>query len=80
MGELEWLDYGLEKTAILDWLNHFGEQAGELTEEIHPNSDSDADPVRNGTFSTNMRLNRDIPQLLPMWGKRVRIYHRGVQK
>ena len=49
-------------------------------EEIHPNSDSDADPVGNGTFSIKMRLNRDIPQLLPMWGKRVRVYHRGVQK
>ena len=78
--KLEWLDYGLEETQILDWLNHFGEQAGELTEDIHPNSDSDADPLGNGTFSIKMRLNRDIPQLLPMWGKRVRIYHRGIQK
>ena len=51
-----------------------------MTKEIHPNSDSDADPVGNGTFSIKMRLNRDIPQLLPMWGKCVRVYHRGVQK
>ena len=78
--KLEWLDYSLEETSILDWLNYFGDQAGELTEDIHPNSDSDADPVGNGTFSIKMRLRRDVPQLLPMWGKRVRVYHRGVQK
>ena len=27
-----------------------------------------------------MKLHTPIPQLLPMWGKRIRIYHRGVQK
>ena len=27
-----------------------------------------------------MRLTRDIPQLIPMWGKRIRVYHRGFQK
>ena len=78
--KIEWVDYGIEETQILEWLNYFGEQAGQLSEEIHPNSDSDADPIGNGTFSIKMRLRTDIPQLLPMWGKRVRIYHRGVQK
>ena len=78
--KIEWVDYALEETEILDWLNHFGKQAGQLTEDVHPNSDSDADPVGNGTYSIKMQLRRDIPQLIPMWGKRVRIYHRGVQK
>ena len=78
--KIEWADYGLEESQILDWLNFYGEQAGQLTEDIHPNSDSDADPLGNGTFSIKMRLKKDIPQLLPMWGKRIRIYHRGVQK
>jgi hypothetical protein len=27
-----------------------------------------------------MKLKKDIPQLLPMFGKRIRIYYRGVQK
>ena len=78
--KIEWINYQLEEHQILDWLNYFGEQAGQLSEDIHPNSDSDADPIGNGTFSIKMRLRTDIPQLLPMWGKRVRIYHRGVQK
>ena len=78
--KIEWVDYAIEEKRILDWLNYFGEQAGELSEDIHPNSDSDADPIGSGTFSIKMRLRKDIPQLLPMWGKRIRIYHRGVQK
>jgi hypothetical protein len=78
--KIEWVDYAIEEKRILDWLDYFGEQAGQLSEDIHPNSDSDADLIGNGTFSIKMRLKRDIPQLLPMWGKRIRIYHRGVQK
>ena len=78
--KVEWVNYTLEKTDILDWLNYFGEQAGDLTEDVHQNSDSDADPFGMGTYSIKMRLRQDIPQLLPMWGKRVRIYHRGIQK
>ena len=78
--KIEWTDYAIEENQILEWLNLFGEPAGDLSEEIHPNSDSDADPIGKGTFTIKMRLNRDIPQLLPMWGKRVRIYYRGVQK
>ena len=78
--KIEWTDYAIEENQIMEWLNLFGEPAGDLSEEIHPNSDSDADPIGKGTFTIKMRLNRDIPQLLPMWGKRVRIYYRGVQK
>ena len=78
--KIEWVDYGLEETQILDWLNYFGEQAGELTEDVYPNSDSDADPFGKGTYSFKMRLRTDIPQLLPMWGKRIRVYNRGIQK
>ena len=78
--KIEWVDYGLDENQILEWMDLFGERAGELSEDIHPNSDSDEDIFCTGTYSIKMRLNRDIPQLLPMWGKRIRVYHRGVQK
>ena len=78
--KIEWTDYAIEEHLILDWLTHYGEPVGELSEELHPNSDSDADPIGNGTYSIKMRLNKDIPQLIPMWGKRIRVYYRGVQK
>ena len=46
------------------------------------NSYSDAEFICNGTYSIKMRLNKDmdIPQLLPMWRKKIWVYHRGVQK
>ena len=78
--KIEWTDYAIEENLILDWLAYYGEPVGELSEELHPNSDSDADPIGNGTYSIKMRLRKDIPQLIPMWGKRIRVYYRGVQK
>jgi hypothetical protein len=78
--KIEWVDYGLDEQQILAWMDLFGERAGELSEDIHPNSDSEPDFLCTGTYSIKMRLNKDIPQLLPMWGKRIRVYHRGVQK
>ena len=78
--KVEWGEYSLTEEQMLSWLEIYGSKAGEFSEDLYPDSDSEADPVGSGTFSIKMRLNRDIPQLLPMWGKRVRIYHRGVQK
>ena len=78
--KIEWCDYGIEEHEILAWLEQFGEVIGHLTEDIYPDSDSDGDPTGNGTFTVKMKLHSPIPQLLPMWGKRIRIYYRGVQK
>ena len=78
--KIEWAEYSIQKGQILEWLNMYGEQASELTEDVHPNSDSDADPLGAGTYSVKMRLNKEIPQLLPMRGRRIRVYYRGVQK
>ena len=78
--KVEWVEYAVQEKQILDWMNLYGEQASELSEDIHPNSDSDADPYGNGTYSIKMRLKKEVPQLLPMWGKRIRIYYRGVTK
>ena len=78
--KIEWIDYELEEHEILAWLEQFGETINHLTEEIYPDSDSEGDPTGNGTFTVKMKLHSPIPQLLPMWGKRIRIYYRGVQK
>ena len=77
--KVEWAEYSLEEHEILTWLDLFGVPAGPLSEDVHPDSDSESDPTWAGTYSIKMRLRTDIPQLLPMWGKRIRIYHRGIQ-
>ena len=56
--KIEWTDYSVQEKQILDWLAMYGEQAGELTEDIHPNSDSDADSFGTGTYSVKMRLKK----------------------
>ena len=63
-------DYEVEEDEILGWLRLYGETFGRLRENIHqvdlPNS-----PVK-------MRLNAEIPQLLPMYGKKVTVTYKGV--
>ena len=78
--KIEWCDWAIEEHEILAWLEQFGETIGHITEDIYPDSDSDGDPTGNGTFTVKMKLHSPIPQLLPMWGKRIRIYYRGIQK
>jgi hypothetical protein len=78
--KIEWAEYSLEEGQMLDRLELYGERAGELTEDLQHYSDSDADLLGSGTYSIKMRLRKEIPQLIPMWGRRIRIYYRGVQK
>ena len=78
--KVEWAEYSLSEEKMLAWLEIYGTKVGEFSEDLYPDSDSEADPVGCGTFSIKMKLNRDIPQILPMWGKRIRVYHRGIQK
>ena len=43
-------------------------------------SSDDLPPVGNGIYSVLMKLNQDMPQLIPMHGKRIRLYYRGIVK
>ena len=81
--KIEWADYGLTEEQIVSWMEMFGEKAGELTEDLHPmppDSDSEAEAYCSGTYSIKMRLRTDMPQIIPMCGKRIRVYHKGIQK
>ena len=35
---------------------------------------------RTGNYCVKVKLGKDIPQLLPMWGRRVKIFYVGIQK
>lgn len=78
--KIKWCDYVFDKHEILAWLEQFGQPISHLSEEIHPDSDSDGDPASTGTYTVKMKLLTAIPQLLPMWEKRIRIYYREIQK
>jgi hypothetical protein len=81
--KVEGCEYRLEEKQIIDWLSHFGEVKSEISEDTHEGSDDSSDdlpPVGNGIYSVRMKLERDMPQLIPMHGKRIRLYYRGIIK
>jgi hypothetical protein len=81
--KVEGCEYRLEEKQIFDWLSHFGEVKSEILENTHEgfdNSSDDLPPVGNGIYSVQMKLKQDMPQLVPIHGKRVRLYYRGIVK
>ena len=53
----------------------------EATEDTVPDPDSEDDiEYGTGIYSIKMKIERDLPQFMPMYGKRVRIYYRGIVK
>ena len=73
-------DYDLEEDEIMKWLRYYGETFGRLREDIHEDINTDRPPVGTGTYSIKMRLDAPIPQLLPMFGKKITIEFKGVQR
>ena len=73
----------MEEQQIVTWLSHFGEVKSKISEDTHGgsgDSDDDLPPVGNGIYSVKMKLTSDMPQLIPMHGKRIRLYYRGITK
>jgi len=81
--KVEGCEYRIEEKQIIDWLSHFGEVKSDISEDTHKESDDSSDdlpPVGNGIYSVRMKLERNMPQLIPMHGKRIRLYYRGIIK
>lgn len=89
--KLEGIGFDLTESQIREWLNHFGEVLSNFeTETItftDPVVDSDEDEntdrtvtLSKGTLSCKMLITEKIPQLLPAYGKRVKVYFRGMDK
>ena len=78
--KIEGCEYTLEDQQIIDWLKLYGDPISSICEDIHEDSDSDGEPIGNGTYSVKMKLIKDIPQFLPMYGRRIRIYYKGITK
>jgi len=51
----------------------------EVTDSEEENLSGDVD-LHTGIYSVKMALDSPIPQMIPMGGKKIRIYHRGIQK
>ena len=82
--KIEGCEYRVTEDEILQWLSNYGEVTSKLEEDVFRDEEAN-DGVgegtnRTGNYSVMMKLERPIPQLLPMCGRRVKIYHAGIQK
>ena len=87
--KVEGADLQVEPKTIKKWLMQYGTLMSDLvqeTEELGMSSeeeDFDLDPGltwTTGTYSVKMLLQRPIHQFLPIDGKKIKIYHRGINK
>ena len=81
--KIEGAEYRLDKEQIASWLEFWGTLASDITEDKIADDSDDSESghmIGNGTYSVKMKLRSDLPQFLPMFGKRIRIYYRGIIK
>ena len=77
--KVEGTDYRIKKEMILDWLTLWGQPMSDITEETFE-EEATVGGSGTGIYSLKMKMDREIPQLLPMDGKRVKIFYRGIGK
>lgn len=78
--KIEGCDYKISEDMILSWLASYGEIKSELVEDVFEDSEDSEGTNATGVYSVKIKLMNDIPQLLPMDGRRVKIYYRGIRK
>ena len=72
--------YRVTKEEILQWLSHYGEVTSDLEEDVFRDEITTEGINRTVNYTITIKLERAIPQFLLMWGKRVKMYHAGIQK
>ncbi len=87
--KIEGCEYRISKEELRNWMDKLGNVITEITEDrVNLDSESDSDEgeigegytVGTGTYSVKMRLHTDLPQFVPICGKRIRLYYRGITK
>ena len=81
--------WSLEENDINEWLNYYGTVTTPISEETYKESDGDTTgddeddeqdcpPLGTGNLWVTMKLGWKIPQFLPMMGRKIEVYHRGI--
>ena len=71
-------EYRLSESEILDRLGCFGEVVSEITEERFDSQglDPTLPPIGNGTYIVRMKLVKDMPNWVPMFGRKICLEYR----
>ena len=83
--KIEGTSLNIKEDEIKKWLSTYGELLSEIEEEeirFSDDDDSGGSDVQLGTgkFSVKMKICNEIPQYLPMFGHKAKIYYRGIKK
>ena len=78
--KIEGCDYQISNSEIIAWLTHYGEVLSPVVEDCFEDSDVEEGINATGIYSVKMKLKKEIPQVLPMCGKRIKVYYKGIDK
>ena len=78
--KIEGCEHRIPKDQILAWLSLYGTVASDLEEDFFVDTKETEAINRTGNYSVLMELDYKIPQLIPMAGRRIKIYHKGIDK
>jgi len=83
---LENIGWKLTHNQIKHWLECYGTLESEVEEtkfgrdDSEDEDDDDEPDFGRGNYSVKVRLDKRIPQYLPMFGMKIKIYYRGIAK
>ena len=82
--KIEGCEYRIPKEVLIEFLCHYGEIISPFTEELfsdNANQEGASDGTnRTGNYLVTMRLNKEITQLSPILGRRIKIQYQGIQR
>ncbi len=72
-------EYRVTKESLIDFLSCYGVVTSDILEVVYKDGTSGGSN-RTGSYSVQVKLTRDLPQLAPIMGKRVKFFYKGIQK
>jgi hypothetical protein len=78
--KIEGCNYRIQKDMIMEWLGFYGEIQTDLVEDVFEDSEDSEGENTTGVYSVKMKLHSNIPQFLPIDGRRIKIYYRNINK
>jgi hypothetical protein len=77
-------EYRVPREVLMAYLSHFGQVVSEIMEEVFEvdlgPEECDDGTNRTGDYTVKIKLTKDLPQIAPIMGKRVKFFYRGIQK
>ena len=76
---IEGCEYRIPKEVLFQYLEHYGEIVSDIREQLFDDGGEEG-LNRTGNYTVRIRLEKDIPQLIPIHGKRIKINYPGVSR